>query len=115
MNAYDGKGAISKAFCTSGNKAVKTRVLRLYEALLATARLLLAAFAELQSSMQGPESATWLDDALKDGESERRSNNLRVMGYSTQRSTGNGAPPWTMQPPHIDPAWLSLVIQSGPG
>merc|ERR1711924_49499 len=52
-----------------------------------------------------------LPDALLDGEpNSKRTNNLRMMSYVNTASTG-----WSKQPPHQDPAWLALIIQSGPG
>merc|ERR1711904_419572 len=91
-------------------------MLGLYDAMLATARLILCAFAELQATIKGPRSATWLADAMADSNSDSlRANILRVMSYANKDPSGKRETRWSHQPPHQDPAWLALIIQSGSG
>lgn len=127
MNTFDGVSFAAPVCLSSAGKEFQDLVRKLHGELRKLARFLLKVLAGLQSAVEGAAAATWLEDALRaDMQYPKRLAVLRSMGYmmarrgadawQTQYAQSDGRlPQWTEQGPHLDPSWISLIVESQPG
>lgn len=129
-NVYDGK-AYAPTPCLARTAGVRWRIEQLHGALRHEARRLLRALGLVQAHVEGlPSGAPWLAEALRVGapgepataeeqfERVRYQVLLRSMAYAQEAApdvVAVGEPEWTVQRPHQDATWLSLIVESSLG